>query len=146
MNSLGNDTALDVAERFIDYCHEKERQENLRRYQYIQKKKEIRNTRKNVALLTIVVAVMLVLCITMISLEMQVRQQEKQINNLKTEVAQMKKENKEAEKRLANMVDYRWVQEEALKLGMSRVTEDRIVYYTVDSGDYMVQLKNIPKS
>lgn len=144
MNSLGNDKALFVAEQLIDYCHEKERQENLRRYQFIQKKKEIRHTRKSVMVLSGIAGLMLVLCVTIIFLGMQVREQETRVETLKTEIAELRELNKDAEKRISNNVDYQWVREEALKLGMTPVTKDKVIYYSVENADYMVQLEEIP--
>lgn len=144
MNSLGNDRALYVAERLIDFCHERERQENLRHYWYIQQKKELKHCKRSVIVLTVILTLMLFLCVRMISLEMQVREREERVSLLMTEVSELKKLNTEAEKRLTNTADYQWVQEEARKLGMSHADADQVIYYSIENEDYMVQLEDIP--
>lgn len=97
------------------------------------------------AVLTIAAAVLLCLCIMMIKLDIQVRDREERVSDLKAEVSELKKRNTEAEKRLENTVDYQWVRDEALKLGMARASEDQVCYYTVEAGDYMVQYDSIPQ-
>ena len=42
-------------------------------------------------------------------------------------------------------VDYRWVREQAEKLGMSQAAKERIIYYSVDDVDYMMQYESIPQ-
>lgn len=146
MSSLGNREALYVAECLMDYSQEQKRQENLRKQEYAEKKKEIKHTKKSLVGLTLLASVMISMCVTMISLDMQVKEQEERIAELKSQVSEMKKQNKEAEKRLSNSADYQWVREEALKLGMSQVTAEQVIYYSVEDGDYMVQLDDIPIS
>lgn len=146
MNSLGNKEALYVAECLIDYDHKKKRREKKRLDEYIEKKKEIRHTKKSLILLTALAVLMISLCVVMITMEMHVREQGARIAELKTQVSEMKKQNKEAEKRLSSSVDYQWVRKEALRLGMSQATEDQVIYYSVEDGDYMVQLDDIPVS
>lgn len=146
MNSLGNDRAWRIAEQWIDYWYEKERQENQRRYRYIQKKKEIRHSRKSVMALSAVAAIMLILCVGIVFFGMQVREREARINTLTTEIALVRQENKEAEKRISYDTDYQWIREEALKLGMTPVTADKVIYYSVEDADYMVQYESIPNA
>lgn len=146
MNSLGNDESLFIAERLIDYSYEKKRQENLRRYEFIQKKKEMRHSKKSVMVLSVIAGMMLVLCVTIVFLGMQVREQEARVDTLKTEIAELRELNKDAEKRIANNVDYQWVREEALKLGMKPATSDMVIYYSIESKDFMVQHEEIPTS
>lgn len=147
MSSLGdNKDALYVAECLMDYSHKKERQENQRREEYIQQKKEMKHTKRSLVGLTMLASVLISMCVVMISLDIQVKEQEERIADLKAQVSEMKKLNKEAEKRLSDSADYQWVREEALKLGMSQVTAEQVIYYSVEDGDYMVQLDDIPTS
>ncbi len=145
MNSFENDSALLVAEHLMEYSRRIERQKKLQKEQYIQHKKEVRRSRKYTVLFIGVAVVMLCLCMIMISLAMQVREREERISGLKIEISEIRKVNKEAERRVYGLNDYRWVREEAIKLGMSQVTADRVIYYSVDDADYMVQFDNIPK-
>lgn len=145
MNTVKKDRALFLAECLMDYCHEKERQERLRRKQYIEHKKEMRYSRKSVSALIFVAIVMVVLCVNIVSLGMQVREREKKVSVLAEELSEIRKENQDAQKRLSNNADYRWVREEALKLGMSQVSVKQVIYYSVEDVDYMVQYDDIPK-
>ena len=81
----------------------------------------------------------------MVTLAMQAREKEEHIADLKIAVSELKKENQEAEKRMHGNVDYRWVREQAEKLGMSQATKDHIIYYSVDDVDYMMQYESIPQ-
>lgn len=146
MNNSGNDSALLVAEYLMEYSRKKERQKKLQQEQYLAHKKEVRQMKKYMVLLSGVGVVMLCLCVSMISLAMQVKEREERITELRMEVSELKKSNKELERRMFGQVDYRWIREEAAKLGMSEVTEDRVIYYSIDDADFMVQYESIPIS
>lgn len=146
MSNLENNSALFVAEQLMEYSHKKERQAKQRQHQYLEHKKEMRYSRKSVFILSGIAGIMLALCVTIIFLGMQVREREVRVESLVTEVSELRKENKEAEKRISNKADYQWVREEALKLGMSQVTKDRVIYYSLEDKDYMVQHEDIPAS
>lgn len=144
MISTGNEKALLVAEQIMDFCYEKKRQEKMRQEWYVQQKKEKRHMGIGVVGLSTAAALMLVLCVIMLTLGMQVRERELRMESLMTEVSALRKENKEAEKRLMDHADYQWIREEAVRLGMSQVTADQVIYYSVENADYMVQLEDIP--
>lgn len=144
LNSLDDDKALFVAEQFIDYCHKKERRERQIRLANIEHNKEMKSSRRLVALLSLMFFLMIGLCIIIVSLNIEVKQREQNIVALEEEVLAAKKENKEAGKRLANQIDYKWVRDEAKKLGMSVATPDRVFYYTVEDEDFMVQYEDVP--
>ncbi len=144
LHSLGDDKALFVAEQIVDYCHKKEQKERRQRLAYIQHKKDLKTSRKLTAFFSTVVFLIIGLCVSMVSLNIQVKQKEEQIALLEAEVSAAKKENKEAEKRLAGQEDYKWIKKEAEKLGMSRVTPDRVYYYTVEEEDFMTQFRDVP--
>lgn len=95
--------------------------------------------------LSLLLSVMIVLCVAIVSLNMQNMQKKEQVALLEERVLAAKEETKEARKRLAGMTDYKWVEKEARKLGMSRVTPDKIYYYTVEADDFMVQYQDVPK-
>ena len=140
-NSLGNEQADFVAEQFLSYCENKQR----RRLAYIEHKKDMQESRRIVAGLSLLLSVMIVLCVAIVSLNMQNMQKKEQVALLEERVLAAKEETKEARKRLAGMTDYKWVEKEARKLGMSRVTPDKIYYYTVEADDFMVQYQDVPK-
>ena len=144
-NSLGNEQADFVAEQFLSYCENKKRKERQRRLAYIEHKKDMQESRPIVAGLSLLLSVMIVLCVAIVSLNMQNMQKKEQVALLEERVLAAKEETKEARKRLAGMTDYKWVEKEARKLGMSRVTPDKIYYYTVEADDFMVQYQDVPK-
>jgi Septum formation initiator. len=144
-NSLGNEQADFVAEQFLSYCENKKRKERQRRLAYIEHKKDMQESRRIVAGLSLLLSVMIVLCVAIVSLNMQNMQKKEQVALLEERVLAAKEETKEARKRLAGMTDYKWVEKEARKLGMSRVTPDKIYYYTVEADDFMVQYQDVPK-
>lgn len=144
-NSLGNEQADFVAEQFLSYCENKKRKERQRRLAYIEHKKDMQESRRIVAGLSLLLSVMIVLCVAIVSLNMQNMQKKEQVALLEERVLAAKGETKEARKRLAGMTDYKWVEKEARKLGMSRVTPDKIYYYTVEADDFMVQYQDVPK-
>lgn len=145
-NSLGNEQADFVAEQFLSYCENKKRKERQRRLAYIEHKKDMQESRRIVAGLSLLFSVMIVLCVAIVSLNMQNMQKKEQVAILEERVLAAKEETKEARKRLAGMTDYKWVEEQAKKFGMSRVTPDKIYYYTVKADDFMVQYQDVPKS
>ena len=144
-NSLGNEQADFVAEQFLSYCENKKRKERQRRLAYIEHKKDMQESRRIVAGLSLLLSVMIVLCVAIVSLNMQNMQKKEQVALLEERVLAAKEETKEARKRLAGMTDYKWVEKEARKLGMSRVTPDKIYYYTVEADEFMVQYQDVPK-
>ena len=144
-NSLGNEQADFVAEQFLSYCENKKRKERQRRLAYIEHKKDMQESRRIVAGLSLLLSVMIVLCVAIVSLNMQNMQKKEQVALLEERVLAAKEETKEARKRLAGMTYYKWVEKEARKLGMSRVTPDKIYYYTVEADDFMVQYQDVPK-
>ena len=143
---MGNDAAYQLAERIIEYNYKKRQQEYLRQYQYLQNKKEIRKRRKNAWMMFLLVFIMMILCGTMVTMEIQVRESEERIVSLQTELSELKKQNKEAQKRLFGREDYDWIMQEAIKLGMSQATADRVVYYSIEENDCMEQYQSIPIS
>lgn len=146
MNSVGKNTALHIAEQIMDFHYEQQRQEHLRRYEYIQQKKEMRYSRRLVTMLSLIAVVIVLMCSTIVTLEMQIRERENRLSALKVEVAELKKENQEAEKRLSRGDDYDWVRQKALQLGMTAITADKVIYYSVEDTDFMEQYENIPTS
>lgn len=145
-NSLGNEKADFVAEQFLSYCENKERKKRQRRLAYIEHKKEMQESRRLVAGLSLLLLVMILFCVAIVSLNMQNMQRKERVALLEERVLAAKEETKAARKRLAGKADYKWVEKEAKKLGMSRVTPDRIYYYSVEAEDFMVQYQDVPDS
>lgn len=69
----------------------------------------------------------------------------KHVSTLKTELSNVKADNKATESRIATSINLGDIKEKAINdLGMVYATSNQIVYYSVDSTDFMSQYYDIP--
>lgn len=142
---MQNDLAATVAERCIDYYYNKIQEENERKYNRIQKRRELRKKKYKTWLSIGVLLVMIALCMSLVFMEMQVRNQSLQVARLQSELNSITNENADARKRLIDSADYQWVEQEAKKLGMTYPSPDKVVYYDAPTEDFMLQTQEIPE-
>ncbi len=142
---MQNDLAATVAERCIDYYYNKIQEENERKYNRIQKRRELRKKKYKTWLGIGVLLVMIALCMSLVFMEMQVRNQSLQVARLQSELNSITNENADARKRLIDSADYQWVEQEAKKLGMTYPSPDKVVYYDAPTEDFMIQTQEIPE-
>lgn len=142
---MQNDLAATVAERCIDYYYNKIQEENERKYNRIQKRRELRKKKYKTWLGIGVLLVMIALCMSLVFMEMQVRNQSLQVARLQSELNSITNENADAKKRLIDSADYHWVEQEAKKLGMTYPSPDKVVYYDAPTEDFMIQTQEIPE-
>ncbi len=142
---MQNDLAATVAERCIDYYYNKIQEENERKYNHIQKRRELRKKKYKTWLSIGVLLVMIALCMSLVFMEMQVRNQSLQVARLQSELNSITNENADARKRLIDSADYQWVEQEAKKLGMTYPSPDKVVYYDAPTEDFMIQTQEIPE-
>lgn len=142
---MQNDLAATVAERCIDYYYNKIQEENERKYNRIQKRRELRKKKYKTWLGIGVLLVMIALCMSLVFMEMQVRNQSLQVARLQSELNSITNENVDAKKRLIDSADYQWVEQEAKKLGMTYPSPDKVVYYDAPTEDFMIQTQEIPE-
>ena len=142
---MQNDLAATVAERCIDYYYNKIQEENERKYNRIQKRRELRKKKYKTWLSIGVLLVMIALCMSLVFMEMQVRNQSLQVARLQSELNSITNENADARKRLIESADYQWVEQEAKKLGMTYPSPDKVVYYDAPTEDFMIQTQEIPE-
>lgn len=142
---MQNDLAATVAERCIDYYYNKIQEENERKYNRIQKRRELRKKKYKTWLSIGVLLVMIALCMSLVFMEMQVRNQSLQVARLQSELNSITNENADAKKRLIDSADYQWVEQEAKKLGMTYPSPDKVVYYDAPTEDFMIQTQEIPE-
>ncbi len=142
---MQNDLAATVAERCIDYYYNKIQEENERKYNRIQKRRELRKKKYKTWLSIGVLLVMIALCMSLVFMEMQVRNQSLQVARLQSELNSITNENADARKRLIDSADYQWVEQEAKKLGMTYPSPDKVVYYDAPTEDFMIQTQEIPE-
>lgn len=142
---MQNDLAATVAERCIDYYYNKIQEENERKYNRIQKRRELRKKKYKTWLSIGVLLVMIALCMSLVFMEMQVRNQSLQVARLQSELNSITNENADARKRLIDSADYQRVEQEAKKLGMTYPSPDKVVYYDAPTEDFMIQTQEIPE-
>ena len=139
------DMAHAIAERYIDFYYEKLEEENTRKYNRLQKRKELRKKRARVIVLSGVLVVMIVMCMALLGMEMRVRNQANEVVDLQARINDVVNQNEDMKKRLMDSADYRWVACEAQKLGMTYPGREHVCYYDVPKEDYMLQLDEIPE-
>lgn len=142
---MQNDMATVIAERCIDYYYDKIQEENLKKYNWIQKKKELRRKKYRTMGEVCLLLVMIILCMSIIWMEVRVRDQAVQVAELQSELNSITNKNADAKKRLEDAADYQWIEQEAKKLGMTYPSADMVVYYDAPSEDYMIQTEEIPE-
>lgn len=142
---MQNDLATLVAERCIDYYYDKLQEENIRKYNRIQKAKELRQRKQKTIGSIIVLFAMIVMCMYLIQMEFRVRNQAAHVAYLQSELNSITNTNQDTKKRLMDSIDYQWIEQEALKLGMTYPSSDSVIYYEVQQEDYMIQTEEIPK-
>lgn len=143
---MNSDMATAVAERCIEYYYDKIQEENLRKYNRIQKKKELRRKKYQTVGGAFLLLVMIVLCMSIIWMEVRLHNQVIQAAELQSEINSITSENADAKKRLENAADYEWIEQEAKKLGMTYPSADMVVYYETPDEDYMIQTEEIPEN
>ena len=141
---MQNDLAHMVAERCIDYYYEKIQEENLRKYNRIQKRKELRMKKYKTCGFVCILFILILMCMVLLQMETKVRNQSERVAYLQTELNSVINENEDTKKRLMNMTDYEWIEQEALKLGMCYPSEKNVIYYEKPKDDYMIQTEEIP--
>ncbi len=142
---MQNDMATTVAERCIDYYYDKIQQENQKKYEQIQKRKELRRRKYRAMNHIALMFVMIGLCMFMVWMEMRVRSQALQVEWLQSELNNVVSENVDTKKRMMDTADYAWIEQEAKKLGMTYPTQDMVIYYDTPAEDYMIQTQEIPE-
>lgn len=141
---MQNDLAHAVAERCIDYYYEKIQEENIRKYNRIQKRKELRMKKYKTCGFICVLLVLISMCMVLLQMETKVRNQSVRVASLQSELNSVTAANEDAKKRLMDAVDYQWIEQEAIKLGMCYPSRDHVIYYEIPKEDYMIQNEEIP--
>ena len=102
---MQNDMATVIAERCIDYYYDKIQEENLKKYNRIQKKKELRRKKYRTMGEVCLLLVMIILCMSIIWMEVRVRDQAVQVAELQSELNSITNKNADAKKRLEDAAD-----------------------------------------
>ena len=125
------------------------REEELRRRQHAHAAKRNRQNallmnKRYVIFLAAATVICAMVCGMYIYMQASMAMNMRQISNLETQISELKTTNDASEKRLDTAMDLETVKEKAQKdLGMSYAGSDQIVYYSVDSADYMNQYGSV---
>ncbi len=107
--------------------------------------KELRTNRRLTGIMILGVICVGVLLVAYVSLQTGVSTKMNNIANLETELSNLKADNKAAESRIATSTNLTDIKDRAInELGMVYATSSQIVYYSVDSDDFMSQYYDIP--
>lgn len=102
-------------------------------------------SRSYVAFLTVCVLVVSLSAVTLVTLQSQVTTRMNRIAALQSKLGDLRADNDAKYKRITTSVDLNHVKEVAIhELGMNYPTEDQIVYYTVETQNFMDQYSDIP--
>ncbi len=107
--------------------------------------KELKTNRRLTGIMILGVVCIGILLVAYVSLQTGVSTKMNNIANLETELSDLKADNKAAESRIATSTNLTDIKNKAInELGMVYATSSQIVYYSVDSEDYMSQYYDIP--
>lgn len=127
---------------------EREKREEALRHQKITNRRRAAAARKNRILTGYMITAVMAFCILLVGyvyLQTSISTKMNHIAALETELSEVKADNKATESRIATTTNLADVKERAInELGMVYATSSQIVYYSVDSADYMSQYYDIP--
>lgn len=137
-----------------DYREERRRREQEEREAELKRQKKIarrnqeralQNSREYVVYLSLVAIVFAAVTGYYIKIQSDITARMKNISKLESQISALKAENDETYKRLSTAVDLESIKNTAInELGMFYATEKQIVYYMVETDDYMNQYTEIP--
>lgn len=96
--------------------------------------------------LTLAVAVTVGVCVLYIQVQAEHDQRMRTIASLENQILELKTDNDAALNRIETSVNMEKVEDIAMnEMGMVHPTQDQIVYFTVETSDYMNQYQDIPE-
>lgn len=88
-----------------------------------------------------------IMCIYYLNVRAEMTKQLKQISALEAELTDLESDNNETYNRISNATDLDEIKRIAMEeLGMVYASEEQVVLYEEEDGDYVRQYKDIPKS
>lgn len=132
-----------------DYSEERRRRQEERRISE-QKRRRRRAARRNraralkmsagyVAFLSACVCVAACISAVYVYLQTDITLRQQAVTKLESEVSDLKIENDMTYKRITTSIDLNEIKKKAKKLGMKYPTQEQVVYYSIDSSDFMTQ-------
>lgn len=124
----------------------KERQRNARAAARRNQERALAMSPGYVLFLAGAMAVMVAVLGSYLYLQSEVSTRMKHVAALENEVLDLKTDNDAEQKRINTSVDLESIRQKAIgELGMVYPTEDQIIYYEMDTNDYMNQYEDIPE-
>lgn len=134
----------ELPNRFSRRMEKWDEAERLKKERYKRQVTELRNGR---IFTTAVVLATVLLCsffVSYVSLNNDITTELKNISSLQAQINELKASNAAAESRISMITNLDDVKQTALtELGMVYANKDQIVYYTMESRDYMTQYKDM---
>lgn len=102
-------------------------------------------SRGYVAFLTLCVAIGAFFAVSYVKLQADITYRMKHIASIESQITDLKADNDANYKRIMTSVDLNEIKNTAInELGMTYATEDQVVYYTVESSNFIDQYADIP--
>ena len=140
--------AQPVRRERIDRTKIQEEQKKKRRRNAARRNREraLHMSRGYVAFLSLCVAVVAFAAVALVQTQSQVTQRMEHIAALESQITDLKADNDARYKEIITSVDLDYIKDVAInELGMQYAAEDQIIYYSVESDNFMDQYSDIPE-
>ena len=137
-----------VRKERIDRRQLEEQQHKKRRRNAIRRNREraLYMSRGYVAFLTVCIGIIAFASVSLIQIQSQVTQRMKNIAVLESQITNLKEDNDARYKEIITSVDLEYIKDVAMnQLGMKYASKDQIIYFSVESDDFMDQYNDIPE-
>lgn len=136
------------ADREIRERENREREQDRRARRAAQKNREraMQMSPAYLVFLTLAVILTVGVCVCYIQLQSDISSRMRNIASLESQILDLQMENDAAMKRIETSVDLDEIKNTAMnEMGMVYPGEEQIIYFTVDTNDYMNQYQDIPE-
>ncbi len=127
---------------------ERERREAAERRQHITERRRIAAYKRNKLLSTYMILAVAVTCVMLViyvSMQNNLTTRMNHVAALENQLSELNADNNATESRIATTTNLSEIKDKAMnELGMVYANSDQIVYYSIDSSDYMNQYHDIP--
>ncbi len=126
---------------------EEERKERIRRVTRRNQERALGFGKGYVTFLAVAVMIVAVMSLGYVKLQSDITSRMKAISKMESQLEDITAENAATQKRINVASDINTIKDAAInRLGMVYASENQIVNYSVEDGDYMTQYEDIPKN
>lgn len=90
-----------------------------------------------VTLLTVLILISCIICGVFVQRGLTVRNSMSRVSTLQSELADLRQKNNAEETKIYSSTDLNTIKKDAKELGMSYADPEQIIYFTMDSSDYV---------